>query len=122
MKIRIKGDTIRLRLTQSEVMTIASSGRVEEQTHFLGGKIWKYSLHVHDENKVVATLEDQEISVFLPKEIAYNWANTEEVGIEEQIPLENGTVLKILVEKDFNCLIAREGEDEDTFANPLQGK
>ena len=39
-----------------------------------------------------------------------------------ELALEDGDSLKILVEKDFACLVAREGEDEsDMFPHPAAG-
>ena len=43
MKIRLKGDTIRYRLTKTEVESLCTKGYVEEITHF-GEQVFKYAL------------------------------------------------------------------------------
>ena len=51
--------------------------------------------------------------------VAESWINSEQVGIEGAQQLDDSKTLRILVEKDFACLIEREDEDEtDTFSNP----
>jgi hypothetical protein len=47
------------------------------------------------------------------------WAASELVSIDGEQGLDDGSVLRILVEKDFACLAPRAGEDEsDMFPHP----
>ena len=99
MKLRIRNNFIRLRLTQSEVDTICSEGLVMAHASFPDGAVLDYVLDVQD------------------------WASTEQVSIEAEETLDKGDRLKILIEKDFACLAPREGEDEsDMYSNPLAVK
>ena len=51
------------------------------------------------------------------------WADSEQVSIEAVQTIDDGSELKILVEKDFACLTPREGEDEsDLFPHPEEGE
>jgi hypothetical protein len=43
MKIRIKGNSLRMRLTKSEVAKFKNDGLILEQTHALGG-VFNYTL------------------------------------------------------------------------------
>lgn len=117
MKLRIRGNSIRLRLTQNEVDTINKIGLVEEKTHFPNGQIFTYSLSVAENlNEVSAEFSDGKLQISLPKEIAENWANSSDVGISSEIES-----LKIIVEKDFKCLTPRAGDDDaDTFPHPKE--
>ncbi len=124
MKLRIKGNSIRLRLSQTEVATFSQKGIVEEKIAF--GQLTKdamvYSLKKSESNTSFATYSSEGIMVFVPNKEAENWVNTDQVGIEGSYDLGNGDVLKILVEKDFQCLKVRPGEDEsDNFPNPDVG-
>ncbi len=59
----------------------------------------------------------------LPESDVMQWASTEQVSITADETLDDGKLLKILVEKDFTCLTPRDGEDDsDTFPHPLEGQ
>ncbi len=117
MKLRIRGNSIRLRLTQSEVETINNVGKVEEKTEFPNGQSFIYSLLVAENLKEIsANFSDGKMQIILPKSVAENWANSDEVGISGE-----ADSLKIIVEKDFKCLTPRAGdEDTDTFPHPKE--
>lgn len=115
MKLRIRGNSIRLRLTKTEVANLAEQIAVEEITDFGNGQSLVYAI-VPDEkvSSVTADFQNGRIEILIPSQIAKNWAESEEVGISTE---EN--VLKIMVEKDFTCLTPRNAEeDADTFPHP----
>ena len=121
MKLRIKGNSIRLRLTRSEVELLGSEGTIFESVHFgTGSAPFVYELRTTDDNKVSATFMDRGIVVSLPASAADQWINSEEVGIEALQPIDAASGLRILIEKDFACLTRGSAEDEsDAFQNPL---
>ena len=118
MKLRIQGNSIRLRLTQAEVQRIAGGETVQEQVSFVPPFV--YSLVPDSEKvKLAARYEDHTLRVSLPSALAHTWATSEQVSIEETLMLENGNELHVLIEKDFQCLHRRPNEDErDHFPNP----
>ncbi len=119
MKIRIKGNSVRLRLTQTEVQTFADTGRVEEKTHFAPAKIFTYRLKVGTQSDIAADFSEDTITVFVPKAAAKNWAKSEAISLSHTVAAADGNDLRILVEKDFSCLVKREGEDDaDAFPHP----
>lgn len=122
MKLRIKGDSIRLRLSQGEVSKLAGGEAVEERTCFPGGAALVYRLRaVAGAAQVGAAFHDGVVDVTLPRDAAATWAATEQVSLGGEQALPDGT-LRILVEKDFACLAPREGEDEsDNFPHPKTG-
>ena len=70
-----------------------------------------------------ARFADDELSVRLPESVVTQWIGSEDISIEAMQRLDDGDQLHILVEKDFACLEAREGEDEsDMFPHPDQSK
>lgn len=116
MKLRIRGNSLRLRLSQKEVTQLAEEGRVEDAIAFGPTKL-VYALALGDQ--MGATFDGARIVVTLATKDGREWATSEgQVGIER----DDGT-LRILVEKDFACLKPREGEDdEDAYPNPSAGK
>ena len=118
MKLRILGDSLRLRLSQSEVERIGKEGRVEDAIHFgTGGAALTYVLAADDAvDAPQATFNASSIVVSVPTSAVRTWVDTDQVGMSA----EQGN-LHILIEKDFKCLTPRAGEDEyDGFPNPNQ--
>ncbi len=120
VKIRIQNNSIRLRLTRSEVDIVRETGVVKSHTGFPGGRQLSYSLESSPASvSPAAFYSDNEIRVSLPETIVLAWATTEQVSIDGEQILDDGDTLTILVEKDFACLAPRPGEDEsDMFAHP----
>ena len=118
MKLRIRGNSIRLRLRRGEVERLATEGVVEERTDFGGGRTLTYALVAEDVPAVSAELDGARIVVRVPRAAAARWAATEDVGIECFQPAADGP-LKIRVEKDFACTDAAADEpQDDAFPNP----
>lgn len=122
MKLRIKGDSLRLRLTQGEVRALVDSGVVEDRVRFGGGAQLVYRLRRDAAAKSVsAAFASNVVEVRLPESSALSWARSNEVTLAGAQPAAADSELRIAVEKDFACLTVREGEDEsDNFPNPNQ--
>lgn len=121
MKIRIKGNSIRLRLTQTEVEIVGAGQVVQETVPFGKGQpTFRYALHADPEtDKILATYADHALRIGISPNQVKQWADTDQVGLEENIVWEDGTTLHVLIEKDFQCLHRRPAEDEsDNFPNP----
>mgnify|MGYP006908211525 CR=1 FL=1 len=123
MKLRLRGDSLRLRLTQSEVAAVGAGGEVRERTPFGSGQALEYRLRADAAaTEVAADFRDNRISVTLPAELAAGWANGAEVTIAAGQAVAGADTLRILVEKDFACLSERPGEDDsDAFPHPDAG-
>ena len=124
MKLRIRDNSIRLRLTRVEVDTVSAEGLVKARVSMPGGNGLDYILESSKlANKPTARFSDGALTVQLPERDVKEWASTEQVSIGADELLDGGDFLKILVEKDFACLAPREGEDEaDMFPHPLEGQ
>lgn len=121
MKIRIKGNSIRLRLSQSEVKKWATDGVVKEVTDFGNKNSLAYQLKMSEESQISASFNDDIISIDIPFTIGQEWCEGEQTSMESSIA--NDGILHILVEKDFACLTPRAGEDEsDMYPNPLSNQ
>ena len=111
MKLRFHGDSLRLRLSQAEVTLLAETGRVQDTLTFAPGQTLSYSLETGA--AVAAAFDGRRISIVVPAAAAKHWMESDEAGIEG-----GSGPLKVLVEKDFQCLHSRE-EDADAFPNPI---
>ena len=119
MKLRIRGSSVRLRLTRGEVQRVAEGGRVEDAVAFGPTQRLSYALVAADVSVPSATFDQAAIIVSIPHAQLHAWATSDDVGIEAQQSIGNGQALSILVEKDFACLTPRKGEDDgDAFPNP----
>jgi len=118
MKLRIKGNTLRLRLTRSEVGEFVTAGRFTE-TVGLAPEALIYSIEKTDSDKVTARFADSKLTVSLPVSTAEEWANGEQIGVEGKQRIDNNNELHIIIEKDFACLTPRGGEDiTDHYPHP----
>ena len=115
MKLRIRGNSIRFRLTRTEVAALAQGSTVEETTDFGRDQRLVYSIFpgVNAET-IVATFNDGRLEILISQPLVLAWAENDEVGINS----EQGQ-LKINIEKDFACLTPRAPEeDADAFPHP----
>ena len=122
MKLRIKGDSIRLRLGRSEVDRLAAGGVVAESTTFdpAGRQRFEYRLAADPAApEVVAAFEGNRLTVRVPAGRAAAWGRSDAIGIAVEQDLGGGRSLRILIEKDLECLDAPPGESQaDAFARP----
>lgn len=123
MKLRIRDNSIRLRLTRGEVESISTDGLISASVPFSGGVTFDYVLESSPACvKPVAMFSNNVLSVRLPEKDVIEWAGTEAVSISAEQLLDDGGQLNLLVEKDFACLAPREGEDEsDMYPHPEEG-
>ena len=121
MKLRVRNNSIRLRLTQTEVAAFAESGAVEETIEFglTADKSLIYRVDRAAVETVRADFADGKITISVPASLAENWAKTNQIGIKTEQDLGNGKMLKILIEKDFVCLDRKDDPDNlDAFPHP----
>ena len=114
MKMRIKGSSLRLRLTQKEVALLRDCGRVEALVQFSLGHALVYLLEGSSHAKsVTAVFDGRTIRVAVPEQVMTEWAQGDGVSIEGKS--EAG--LQLLIEKDFQCL--HKPGDRDAYPHPL---
>lgn len=120
MKLRIRDNSIRLRLTQTEVDRLKREGLISAQTGFADGQVFVYSLESSPASvNPQASFSKSGIAVRVPESDVLAWSSSNQVSMSGSQQLDDGELLEILVEKDFACLAPREGEDEsDMFPHP----
>jgi hypothetical protein len=119
VKLRIKGATLRLRLTQGEIRALGEAGHVEEHVPFPGGRALTYRLRRDAAAQdIEAAFSKDVLDIRVPEGAAREWCSTDLVTLAREQPLEDGT-LRITLEKDYACLAPRSDEDEsDNFPHP----
>jgi len=121
MKLRIRGNTVRLRLKRSEVEQVASGQGVVEQTCF-PDSVLTYRLDTSDDGTFSVSFNDGDLSIRLPESDVVRWARSDQVSIVAEQALQKSDALSVLIEKDFSCLAPghhRSSEDDaDTFPHP----
>lgn len=118
----MKGNSVRFRLTKTEVETFCKTGYFEEQVHFLESTfIYALELSGTAQN-MVAQFRQSKTIVSIPKDLVGNWDANETVGFNSKIPLKNGEELSILIEKDFVCMDETVEDQSDNYPNPLAMK
>jgi len=118
MKLRIKGDSLRLRVSPSEVQRLMFSGRIEETIHFAPGVHLTYALnHSAVTPCITVSYTPNELAVTVPTGVAQVWAHGNDVGICGSVPNGSG-FLEIAIEKDFACLDPSQAVHHDTYPNP----
>lgn len=70
-----------------------------------------------------ATFADATLTVSVPQAMAVLWADSNDVGLyESQWINAEGDMLKIVIEKDFQCIDGEPDElDADRYPNPNAG-
>ncbi len=122
MKLRIKGDSIRYRLSISDLNTFAEKGYLEERTH-VGNMVFIYALLKSDDDaELTAKLDNNKIFLYMPASWVPEWVETNKVGYDNRLSLPNGGELYLLIEKDFKCLDETTEDQSDNFDNPLLGE
>lgn len=119
MKIRIKGNSIRLRLTKTDVRNLKETGRVDEKTVLGNEQLFSYSL-LKDENAdaISASFVNGSITVVLPKNESETLTETDEITVKGyQNNGEEGDLF-LLIEKDLQCLDDTFEDQNDMYENP----
>ncbi len=123
MKLRIRGNSIRLRLKRYEVEQIAAGASIVEETHFPHA-VLTYRLDVSDDSDISASLDNGSLAINVPTSKVLDWAGTDEVSMYVEQKLPGNGFLSLLIEKDFGCLEPghhRDCEDDaDTFPHPKE--
>jgi len=121
MKLRILGNTLRLRLNRSDVQRFAEAGFVEETTRFgpAPEQCFNYRIERHEgAHELRADLFERRISIQVPSASAIEWVETTRVGMTAEQRIDGTSTLIIHVEKDFQCLAPRDDGDSEGFPNP----
>jgi len=122
MKLRVRGNSIRLRLTRSEVDALAKGQTITERCALTAVQAFETELTGWLLDAFQAQLDQHTLRLSVPLNAVRQWASNDTEGIYGE--QENGEAepLRIAVEKDYSCLVDRPDEDEsEHFPHPDKG-
>jgi hypothetical protein len=125
VKLRVKGNSIRLRVTRSELARLQSGQSIQETVHFSSDPSARlgYTLEIGSHSEpVTVVFVGQQIVVSISRDQLTGWSGEHQVGIYASLPIDETTTLEVALEKDFACLDLSDEDNADTFTNPLAGK
>jgi len=120
MKVRIYNNSIRLRLSRSEVAEFQATGLVEERLEFGPEmlKMFRCALVREDAAEAVtARYLPGIIEIVVPPSVESRWSNSDQVAIEGSYT-RGERPISISIEKDFECLHRPVDPAADAFPNP----
>lgn len=121
MKLRLRGNSIRIRLSQSEVAALGEGQMITDQITFPAGNSLCFQLTSDDAYR--ASFAEETVLITVPKLAIQQWVPSEELSLSYDLPLSNGKNLLVLIEKDLQCRTERPIEDDsDAFPNPIKEK
>ena len=121
MKLRIKGNSLRLRVTPSEVKQLLHIGVIREHVQLTANPKDRLTYAVISSLSGAATTvayQSGNITVSVPQIELERWAGGDDVGVYVDVPISSDRALSVAIEKDFACLDRSDAENEDTFPNP----
>ncbi|MDB5010973.1 MAG: hypothetical protein JWQ06_1762 [Mucilaginibacter sp.] len=116
MKLRIKSNSLRYRLTRTDVEQLLKEGYLKEKVDF-GDDELVYVLQSTSEDKLAADFKNNIVTMYMPKIMIDELDHTDKVGFES-----NNGLLHLLVEKDFMCLDNVAEDQSNNYPNPLAEK
>jgi len=125
MKLRLKGNSLRLRVTRSELARLQQGGVIEDSVQFAPAAeaSLRYLLQACAQPQPVQVpFDGRRLLVTISRGQLTAWSGETQVGIYAALPLTGDTVLDVAIEKDFACLDLSDEENHDTFPHPLAGK
>lgn len=120
MKIRILGNTIRLRFKMHETEAMMKNGMIEEVLDFGPAEMDKLRFQVRkgDDAFFIEQI-GMSVCITVPGLIVETWASTGLTGFQETIATSRGSNITVLIEKDFACLDGDRAEEEGSYENPM---
>ncbi len=118
MKLRIKGNSIRIRLTKTEVNKLAETGYLEEETVFTENTFAYALQRLDDGDELSVTFNDNKITMLVPSGLIKDWPGNNVVGFNSTLLVNEIDSLHLLLEKDFACLDEATEDQSDNYENP----
>ncbi|MEO1450472.1 MAG: hypothetical protein AAFV07_13155 [Bacteroidota bacterium] len=114
MKVRCVANSLRLRVRKSDLQALQTDGSISVGLEFPGQAGLTFLLKMGASKQISLEHAPGEVIIALPRQVAQDWINSNEVGIQHEWSLkEEGKVFKLLIEKDFPC----RHVDGDTYAD-----
>ncbi|OHX66032.1 DUF7009 family protein [Flammeovirga pacifica] len=117
MKLRLLDNSIRLRLNKEDIDQLYNNGEVWT-TSQLGKTSFVYGVKSIERGEISAEMDGNRLQFLLNVDQIKEWVDTSTVGFSAVQKNEDGSSLKLLIEKDFKCLTDRNEDESKNFENP----
>jgi hypothetical protein len=122
MKLRLRGNSIRIRLDRRDIERLIDRGRIDDALRFGPGLAFSYAVEVGvaPRDRPKASYADGRLTIRIETEDAEEWLAGERVGFDHEQAVDGG-VVRVLLEKDFACIdrpVGEEADDAYAFPNP----
>jgi hypothetical protein len=118
MKLRLRGNSIRLRLTQTEVGILAAGAQVTDSTGLGPDRFLEFGVRPSTNERIEISATAHGFYVLVPQKTLSHWAAGDDEGFEADVRISDSETTRVTVQKDYACLKPRGEEDHDSFANP----
>ena len=117
MKIRIRGNSVRFRLTKNEVAQLCQEKFITDETNF-SNLDFSYAVKVSDAKNLEVNFSNNQILLQIPEKLIQGWDTNTKVGFSHSVPTSNNKFIDLLLEKDFTCLEDRGEDESNNYPNP----
>ena len=117
MKIRIRGNSVRFRLTKNEVEQLCRENFIEERTNF-PHMDFVYQVKAAEVELLNIDYLNNIISLQVSNTLLENWETNDRVGFSNSVVTSQGKTIDLLLEKDFTCLEDRGEDESNNYPNP----
>ena len=100
MKLRIEGQTLRIRLSEEDIQTFRTKNLLKHCIGFGDDHQLCYSLVKEVRTGFDLKFRGSDLQVMVPVEQAILWLDSNQIGIEDDVEIDDATV-RIIVEKDL---------------------
>ena len=116
MKLRIKGDNIRLRLSQNDIDGLLTERELSSITQINRSISFSCSIHCINHSSSFINWESHDLSISVPYDLVHKWAKSEEEGLYFTFD-NNKDGLNIAIEKDFPCKHPKSNSNENDLSS-----
>lgn len=106
MKLRVKDNSLRIRLSADEVGRLLSGKKVEAATRFAAGpsQCLVYGVECWpDVPAMTSVYKPGHIRILIPEDQLRHWGASDATSLRASQPIGDGQSLQLLVEKDMPC-------------------
>jgi Family of unknown function (DUF7009) len=122
VKIRMKGNSLRLRVARSELARLREGGEIRETIRFDASPeasfTWALETGRQERATTMVRYSPGCIAVVVAPAAMRLWQRDDQVGIYARVDAGADEPLEVIVEKDFACLDGSDADNTDTFENP----
>jgi hypothetical protein len=121
MKVRWKYDSLRLRITPTELKDLLDGKQISERLDLTGGRVWEVTISPNAEETGLGNFGPV-VQLMLSREDQNKLASPETQGVYFTTNRSGGGLIRYFIEKDFPCVHPRAADalesPSETFAPP----